>query len=258
MIISWGLLPQPDMTKTLPKLLRKAPIIEAVAEVRFSSSNGNLASTVLPGLLFNDLKEQYPAIQAHPSAQIPSEVKDQNPELRYLPSVVMVGENSSLNVGRAVLGIVINKPYPGWDSFKASILNVWQVAQKSGLIGSIERFSLKYVNLIDAPMDSNQLDCTTVKLTLGEHVVTSEPTTVRSELRKGRFITVASIVTQAQSLGANAATGLIVDLDVICNGPFVDSWDEIRTLLEDAHIIEKEVFFNLLTDHTIDRYEPEY
>jgi uncharacterized protein (TIGR04255 family) len=246
------------MKKTLPKQLRKAPIIEAVAEMRFGSSNGNLASTVLPGLLFNDLKGKYPSIQAHPSAQIPAELREQNPELRYLPTTAMVGTNSSINISGRVLAVSFSKPYPGWDVFKAAILDVWHVARNSGVLGEIERLSIKYVNLIEAPMDSNQLDLTTIKVTLDDHSVTNEPTSIRSELREDRYLKVVNVVTHAQMLTADASSGLIVDIDIICNGPFANSWGEVEDLLEDAHRIEKSVFFGLLKESTIERYEPEY
>ena len=112
--------------------------------------------------------------------------------------------------------------------------------------------------MIDAPQDSNHFDRSTIRLSLGDHVVTCEPTTVRTEIRRDRFIAVASIVTQAIAVGDPAHYGFVVDLDVICNGPFDSGWDDVFGLVDDAHNIEKEVFFSLLTQDTIDQYEPEY
>lgn len=228
---------------TIPKLLRKAPILEAIAEVRFASGAPNgVVGTVLPGLLFGDLKAEYPDIQGHPSAQIPAAFRAQNPELRYLPSTTLKGDGRSLNVGDCVLALSFAQPYPGWESFRAAILKVWELTRKSGLVSSIERFSLKYVNMIDAPQDSNHFDRSTIRLSLGDHVVTCEPTTVRTEIRRDRFIAVASIVTQAIAVGDPAHYGFVVDLDVICNGPFDSGWDMSLDSLT-MHITSKKKYF---------------
>lgn len=246
------------MSDKLPKLLRKAPIIEALAEVRFAPSPGQLISSVLPGLMFSTFKAKYPNITQHPSAQLPVELKEQNAELRYLPNVLMAGKNSSIVIGGRVLGIMCTAPYPGWGIFRPSILEVWKVAKDSGILGSIERFSVKYVNLIVADMGSDQLSLTNVKLQLDDHLVSNQPSTIRTEFIEGPFVVAVTVVTQATTVGDNPQNGLILDIDVICNGPFPGEWDDIEKMLEDAHALEKKVFFNLLTQKTIDAYEPEY
>lgn len=243
---------------TIPKLLKNAPILMALAEVRFSNEGASTVGAVLPGVLYSDLKDEFPTIEPLPTAQIPSELTTQNPELRYLPTTTLRGEGKVLSVGGCVLALSFGKPYPGWDACEASIKKVWDTAKRSGLIGNIERFSLKYVNLIEADLGENHLALTTVKLVLGDRAITSEATTVRTEIKDGRFITIMTIVGQAHTVDQPATTGLIVDLDVVCNGPFAGGWDEIVGLVNEAHAIEKNAFFGLLTKETIDKYGPDY
>lgn len=164
-------------------------------------------------------------------------------------------------VGDQVLSVSVAMPYPGWKKLKPVVLDIWGHAKDSGLVGLVERISVKYVNVLDAPLGTDHISLTKLGIRLDDHDVTSEPTSLRTEIRRGSMVSIIQVVSQATTSvikdGAPQA-GLVVDIDSIYEGPFDNFWDRHATLLDDAHDFEKELFFRLLTDETLAKYEPEY
>ena len=66
-------------TRSLPTNLKKDPLVDAVFEIRFSSSIP--ASSVVPGILFSKLKGQA-QIERLPASDIPSQLRMLNPALQ--------------------------------------------------------------------------------------------------------------------------------------------------------------------------------
>jgi hypothetical protein len=75
----------------LPILLEHEPLIEAVFEVRFASGD---FSEVLPGALFNALDPK-PQLRRLPQADIPRPLRDQDPQLRFTPTMQLLWATTS-------------------------------------------------------------------------------------------------------------------------------------------------------------------
>ena len=107
-------------TVPLPTKLNKDPLVDAVFEIRLSSSMP--ASSVIPGILFDKLKP-HPQIERLPASDIPSPIRALNPALQFQPLMRIHWNNSFLVlVGDVSLGLACKMPYPGWQSFKSHIL----------------------------------------------------------------------------------------------------------------------------------------
>jgi hypothetical protein len=64
--------------------------------------------------------------------------------------------------------------------------------------------------------------------------------------------------TATNSRDNTSRNGVVLVVDSILAGPLPDFWSKNAEYLEKVHTGEKLVFFKLLSNETLKRYEPEY
>jgi hypothetical protein len=84
------------MTISLPKKLKKEPLIDAIFEIRFLSDFQ--ASEIIPGFLFSKLGGKKSVISL-PAAQLPKTVREGDPNLKFSPTVQLDWEAFSIYIG---------------------------------------------------------------------------------------------------------------------------------------------------------------
>ena len=243
----------------IPVRLRKEPLIEAVWEVRFTSEKQNVAD-LLPGLIYNAIPGRYPNIVRLPVADIPAPIAERDPNLRYVPKIRLEGDNQAIQIGEHVLSLSCRRPYSGWKSFSADIRNLIAVGRETGLINHLDRFSLKYIDLIQL-VQPPDLCVLNIDLKLGGHPVAKQPVQLRTEIIEEGLIHIIQVVSPAEvSLPGDATRpeGVLLDIDTIASFKEDGSWGDVEKRLDVAHSASKKIFFNLLTAETIARLEPEY
>jgi uncharacterized protein (TIGR04255 family) len=243
----------------IPLKLKVDPILEAVAEIRFAAPPSDIGA-VLPGLLLAELSDLVAKHSRLPASEIPPHMR-QNGDLRYVPLHQLSGERAAIQVADRALGISTLGNYPGWAIFKPMAIRVFEVAAKRNLFGRIERISVKYVNLLEATDGASQLALTHLKLEIGDWKFETNPVQLRVELKKENLVGIvqlSSLYTAANESNRAERHGLVVDVDVICNGPFDSGLKDIDKALDVAHSFEKELFYELVKPEVVERYEPEY
>lgn len=245
------------------RLGREDPIVEALCEMRFRSS-GQGVGGFLPGILFPRLKASFPNLEKLPTIPLLPQLLTQNPSfanLAFMPQYRLVGEGHVIAIGDNSLSVAVQSPYPGWMVFRDFVRDTWGTALDSGLIDDVERFSIKYINLLSLSSDSDISSVAHVKLALGNRGGGNPQSLfIREERRSGDFINVTQLVCPAtvNVPGKAALSGLVVDLDIIRSGPFPDFNGTYLDMLDKAHTEVKNKFFDLLTQEALIKYEPEY
>ncbi len=245
---------------TLPKKLKKEPLIDAVFEVRFTSTFP--IGSVLPGLLFGGLAGDK-KIEQLPLSQLPQIMRDTDPNLRFAPLSRLDWGQFYINVGERSVSVGFKYPYPGWSSFKPAIITVMDVLKGAGVVKSVERYALKYIDLLPSNDLREQVAFVNFDVTLAGHKLEDEAFQIRLEIPKGSFIHAVQVVASATVILPNGESrqGLIVDVDTIANQQGV-TFDELLSgfsdKLEAIHQANKEVFFDCLQPQTITALEPEY
>jgi len=243
----------------IPLRLKKDPIVEAIFEIRFSSKNASVAN-ILPGLFYPDVKDKFPKIETLPTANIPEQLVLADPSLKYRPHYRLVGKNYLVLTGEHTLTVSCRRPYTGWKQFRPVIMQFISLLQKTALVDVVERFSIKYINLLEGAREPKaQFGLTKLNIQVCSYSLTEHLTQVRTEIVKDGFTNVVQVLSGASVHIENESPidGLLIDIDTICNGPFKDFWSEIPALLERAHLTEKRIFFeDILTKETIGLYEP--
>lgn len=243
----------------LPKTLEREPLVDAVFEVRLN--NVPPLADILPGFLLHDLG-QGTKVTRLPTADIPYPMRKDNANLQFAPIQRVDIDGFAILVGDRNIIVSCKLPYPKWPNFKPVILNVMGRIAKAGLPGAIERYSVKYVNLIQAPTYQDQIKKIAMNIRLGDLNVTSEHVTLQVHRREEDVVHILSIATGANGrIEGKAVSGVLVDIDSIRNvtEPDIKIFaDNLEDGLEDLRQSNKEKFFSCLTKETIEEMGPTY
>ena len=248
--------------QTLPKKLNKEPLVDAVFEIRFSSSTP--ASSVLPGFFF--AKAEQPTewrVEPLPVAEIPSQMRNTDPNLRYQPLMRIHWDNFVILISDTSLGVGFKLPYPGWINFRGQIIKTVKLLADTKIVQNIERYSLKYIDVIDGRNLEEQIQRINMDLRIGSHTLKEETFTVRLQISHDSFINIIQIAApvNVNMVDGNVRNGALVDTDTICNHQTSDLRqfiDELPNRLDEIHLENKKMFFACLTPETIIYLEPVY
>jgi len=247
------------MKNDMPIRLKKEPLIEALWEIRFTSAKPSVAD-LLPGILFKALPNKYPNIVRLPAADIPAPIAEHDPNLRYVPKVRLEGGNQAIQIGEHVISLSCRRPYSGWEAFSTDIRTLIGIVRDTGLIERPERFSLKYIDLIQLE-EPPTLGCLNLNLRIGEYEIDARPVQLRTEIKEDDLLHIIQIVSPAEASipgEPDKLRGVLLDIDSIRPIQEGESWPEVECNLDVVHSASKKMFFGLLTAETIERLEPEY
>jgi len=240
-----------------PKRLDKDPIVEAIFEIRFQSNIKNIKD-ILPGLLYQDTKDDYPDIEQLPGIIIPAEILQQHPQLDYQPTHYLRGHTFTISLGEKVCNLSCAKPYQGWDKFYNEIKKLLDLLEKTTLINKVERVSIKYLNLLTETHD-NPLDDLNMKGNLGSHDLKQHSVEIKTKVINKDIVSLISVNPNVQLRLHNTEielNGLLLDIDshhIPKNNEF---WTQTEQILENLHTIEKDLFFDILTEQAIKQLAP--
>lgn len=251
------------MSRPIPKRLEQEPLLEAVWEIRFEGDSMLPVSEMLPGLLFAELRDEFPHIVRLPAADIPRPIARDNPAMRYMPTVRLQGADDFpfiVQIGAHVISLNNRRPYAGWATFSQRIRQLAELLKSKDIIRKPERYSLKYLDLIE--LDSRPtLSGLNVALQLGEHDLSQRPVQLRSEIADPPYLHVVQIACPAevQMPGAQRRSGTLMDMDTVREAsPDEDFWAMLDASLDEAHARAKQLFFGLLKHETEQRLGPVY
>ena len=238
--------------------LKISPLMEAVFEMRFQPGIPT-AGDVLPGLLFGEMRPDYPTVEQLPFATVPRELREKDPNLLYQATHRLAGASRAIQIGDRVVSLSVTAPYPGWSKFKEAVVNLLESIGRTGLMRSPERFSFRYINVIPVESNKVQLPLLSVRTIWEGHTFSEKGFHLRFELEAHETTTIVQIAPQTTAKSPEKlVSGLLVDVDTLHAHPTNNFWRGDARLLEDSHSILKRIFFSLLTTETLERLGPLY
>jgi uncharacterized protein (TIGR04255 family) len=243
----------------LPHKLAKQPVIEAIFEMRFKSQAA--VSSILPGFLFTKLSGEK-SIERLPAAEFPQQMRHIHPALQFAPLVRVRWDAFFILIGDRNVGLACKIPYPGWQAFKATILQLVEWVTQVSIIESVERAALKYTNIIPSELgDARSL--VKFELLVGEHSAAGDKFQIRVEVPKDDLLHVVQIISSGTAMLADGTsrTGVTLDIDTIAaiaNIPFQKFAGTLADRIEAVHRENKVMFFDCLKPETIKKLEPSY
>ena len=237
------------------------PIQEALCEFQFRAPATGW--TVLPGLLYEKLRETYPLDPVPQGPNVPTLKDVDGPQpLPGLPAIqIAVGpvpmsrirlanqeENKLVLVSPFSISVNCLHPYEGWEQFFQRIRQVLRAFAELATEGfDVQRIGLRYINRVDADLADldkyfgiRPVSFPGMPLRLGSFICRSElPATDRDD--RLVIATFASLVAPANSL--------ILDIDAIAqNLARITTLDAVVEVVKEVRILEKTAFEASITE----------
>lgn len=244
----------------IPIKLGRDTIAESIFELRFVPDK-EPAFELLLGFMYSNLQAEFANVIQLPIMQLPRNIIESDPNLMYQPLNRLDSEHYGISIGRRSVAVHAKYPYQGWAIYRPLILRVVELLKKTNVVGTIERFSLKYLNILPNDVMPEGIDALKVNLNMGHLQYKKTTVQIRTEIEKGPTITIAQILTGASVLlttHQENIVGTLVDIDTVFMKIEGDFWASVENNLDLVHSTEKEIFFNLLQERALAKLKPEY
>ena len=242
-----------------PTKLAKSPLVEAVFEMWFTPVAGRGVELLL-GQLYKKLGEDFASVEPLPLGGLPKELRDSRPELQHAAQFKFSGEAQTVMFGERVLSLHLAAPYPGWTRFRERCIQVASALRETGHVEKLERYSLKYINLVETTGNAFPLEALNVKFDPAGYKLRSQGLRLRFEIDEGPFISVVEC-TAANGVIANkeVQNGWLLVLDTIRERDVpAEFWSSVGENATAAHDVLKALFYGLLAPHTVDALGPSF
>lgn len=244
----------------LPKVLAREPLVDALFEVRLSGTSS--LADILPGVLFHELAPK-PTVMRLPAADIPQAMRASDPGLQFAPVLRLEWSDYFIAVGDQNIIISCKLPYPKWPNFKKAILKITGMIARAEISGKVERYSFKYVNLIQGVTLEDQISKIKMAITLGPVEVRSDHVNLQVHRKEGDVAHILSAIIGARAKlpDGREVSGAIVDIDSIRDvdvPDFATFRANLEPELEELRQANKVKFFGCLTDAAIIEMGPIY
>ncbi len=244
-----------------PRKLERDTIVDCIIEVRFQLVSES-AREIFPGVLYGELKKNYPTMQKTPVAEIPQRIRETDQKLRYQPTVEFVGALGRVRVADFAIQITVSYPYPGWEAFKPTAEQVLRVLTASELVAKYERISILYNNIIFASENTYDLSPLELNLQVGRGLeVAGRGTMVRVELPHELGVSIVQIQTGAEArIGKPGSEPTILhgphlSIDTIAMGD-MNGFEEMMERLEHVRTVERDLYFRMIKPETWEQLGP--
>lgn len=248
------------MTQQLPTRLGKSPLVEAIFELRIGTELA--LSQILSGILYTSLN--CTNIEKLPPADIPEFVRNSDPNLKYAALSRLKWGQYHISVGDNSIGLSTGYPYPGWASFKSKIIELLNATAPYNFVKSVERFSLKYIDIFPMP----EYELADKNFSIGLQVpgakLNHSATQIRTEITDESTVHILQLVGEATGNipeHNEIKHGVLMDIDSIEMVPIQtlpSLLSDIDDSLNTLHAKNKALFFSMLSPEGIEKLEPKY
>ena len=163
-----------------------------------------------------------------------------------------------LSIGANVLGVIVMKPYPGWDEdFRARIVNALNVYTKITGQSVVKRIGIRYINRLIFPVVGASGASKFLSIVQTEISATT-PTEAKVQGRlaaintRHEFETADGFkiyITHATIDPTTPKTSeYLLDIDAVCDSHTLDGVDKITPVMDKLHDIQGGIFEALITE----------
>lgn len=239
----------------IPKRLNRNPIVDAIAEVRFTSS---LPSEAILGVVYENVRENFGKPATLPILQLPTVLREKDPNLKYQACYKFTKPGNVLLVGPHNVALSTN-PYTDWDTTTPVLSDLLSRFDEIELFQSIERIGLRYINFFEK---LNIFEHLTLSLAVNSQSIAKQSIVLRTEAPVEGFKVITNIANAADtSISGQQKKGSILDLDVIHESPDVSKESTPEALIRlftRANKLADDAFFGLMKEEFLDKFEPVY
>jgi len=243
----------------LPLRLGKAPLIERVFELRFEPVKEGIAE-LLPGMIYSTLGADYNELESLPIVSVPKEAREKDERFRFLPHYQMRGNNRTIQFGNRTIVFSETRPDGGWSDYQQELVKILQAFEETKFIKQTLRFSLKSISVFSDTTE-DPLNLLNLSVQLGSKGLESKGFHLRTEIDSlPDTVTILQVIGRAavQKNGESSKDGMLIDVDAVRILHDELFWDDKETALTDLHKVQKENFFSLLKESTVNSLDPNW
>ena len=242
----------------LPTSIDPCPLVEAVVDVRFEPT---VPAEAVFGKIYSRLSQKFPKVTQFPFTILPEAMRKLNPALVYQPQFRLESDNFVVLTGPNIFAVGMRGGYPGWQKIYGEFRETLGLAEESGVIKTIHRFGLHYVNYFDR----NILPDLKLNVSIGDKGLVGESTLFKTVLPGDGYKLQLQVATDLKVTPQSAAIkidpnalGSIIDIDCFQDYPPIggDFLGAVGDFMESAHTGEKALFFSLLTEKFLSTLNP--
>jgi uncharacterized protein (TIGR04255 family) len=235
---------------TLPKKISPCPIVDSILELRFATS---FPHDAIFGIVYNAFKSDYPRYESLPILQLPEPVRKADPNLKFKPYYRLSNDKFVIQIGADVATISSFPEYVGWDIFKTEITSFFNTIKALAIIDDVSRIALRVINFFP---DVDIFQQAKIALIISEEPIVSQKTLLNTGFVYDHGIN--STLNISNDAMINLTQGSIIDIDTFREYNKVFDVYSIISEIEMIHDKEKALFFSLLKDDFLKKFNPEY
>jgi len=235
----------------IPKKISPCPIAEAVVELRFEST---FPAEVIYGISFQKIRRHFPVQEKLPIMELPQSIRDSDPNLKFNPCFRLKNENFIFQIGPRSFSISCPKEYKGWDIFLKQIGSVFKELHSLGIFHKPIRIGVRYISFFEK---INIFEKIKMDLKLADNSLISCRNVIRSEFQHEDFNCVLNAANHAE-LNNVKIIGSVIDIDVLYEKDPKIMLNNFPKIVDEAHTLEKRIFFGILKEDFLDQFHPEY
>lgn len=237
----------------LPKQISPCPIKEAVVEIRFDSA---LPADATFGVVYNSLKTSYQQVEQLPILQIPEFVRANDSNLTFQPYYRLRSNRFALQIGPKVISLAVSEPYPGWGAYLSEIKSVFEKLRSLEFITTVSRFGIRYIDFFEDDIFKN----INLSVTINGESATTDQTFIRTVIDRGKLQSLLQVGNQMswQQADVVVKVGSVLDIDTFTLESGNNFFENIESLLREAHDAQKVIFFGLLKPEFLATLNPVY
>jgi len=238
---------------SLPNSIEPCPIVDALVEARFIP---NLPDEAVFGALYEPLSKDFQKVENLPALQLPPQIRNLNPQLRFQPTYRLRGEKYYISIGAKVFAVGIHMPYPGWTAFRGKLISVFETLASKPVVKQLQRLGIRYVNAFEGDVTRRL----TLETRLSGQPLEGAKTFFRTLLqRDGSKVLLQVSKDQTVKRPPDfKRIGTVVDIDVSQSATQALDLQSLTTFIDDAHQIAKKLFFELLQPDFLNELHPIY
>jgi uncharacterized protein (TIGR04255 family) len=243
----------------LPKKLKDDSITEALVEIRFASPE---LDEVVVGRLSEFSGWDAFSKQRMPAADIPLPIRKMDVALRLQPLLELSAADRTrrVRIGSETMSYHVLGRYVGWTEFSKEVFTVTEHFFKVMKGVTAERLGLRYINtLTKARHNIVEVSDLRLHVRIDEHDVGAPLNVNFTQQASDHHLVTTRVATPEFVQGAiEKDATLFVDVDVFSPDGFSCS-DAPTTMkwVERAHVIEKDSFFRLFPEKTVEDWREE-
>jgi uncharacterized protein (TIGR04255 family) len=242
--------------------LNNAPITEALIDFRVVTPTSFSAEAFLS--LKPILAERYPIVEERRGFETQFALGKGSPPKSQFKDLGIHGYFFKTSDGLHIAqfrsdGFTFNrlKPYTAWENILPEALRIWKLYIDVVSPESVSRLAVRYINHIAIPSPVGDFSN---YLTTPPMVPSELPQNVSSFLVRlvihDSNLELAANITQALEKGIDpSSVTIIFDIDAYKAGEFDPNGEEIVNLLNMLRNFKNDIFFNSLTEKTVEAYE---